>query len=152
MAQGKFMSEMHLRQPGFAYSACGPFTKNKTIQKFKATGDSRYRNELNKACFQHDMAYVDLKTCQEEWHLTKYCDKTFKIASNPKYDGYHELASLVYKCSDKAGDTSPRIETVISESQELASKLASPSENLKGVKCTHLIIELGFGVLVLQTC
>ena len=38
------MSEMHLRQPGFTYSACGPFTKNKEkIQKFKKTGDSRYR-------------------------------------------------------------------------------------------------------------
>ena len=34
------MSEMHLRQPGFRYSACGPFTKTKEIlQKFKETGD-----------------------------------------------------------------------------------------------------------------
>ena len=56
----KFMSEMNLRQPGFTYSACGPFTKNKDrIQKFKETGDSGhiYQNELDKACFQHDMAY-----------------------------------------------------------------------------------------------
>ena len=38
----KFMPEMHLRQPGLTYSACGPFTKNKErIQKFKETGDSR---------------------------------------------------------------------------------------------------------------
>ena len=53
------MPEMHLRQPRFTYSACGPFPKNKErIQKFKATEDSRYiyKNELNKACFQHDMA------------------------------------------------------------------------------------------------
>ena len=53
------MPEMHLKQPGFTYSACGPFTKNKErIQKFKATEDSRYiyKNELIKACFQHDMA------------------------------------------------------------------------------------------------
>ena len=58
------MSEMHLRQPGFTYSAGGPFTKNnKRIQKFKQTGDSRYiyRNELDKACFQLDMAYGDFK-------------------------------------------------------------------------------------------
>ena len=51
----KCMPEMHLRQSGFTYSACGPFTKNKErIQKFKETGDSRYiyRNELDKACFQ----------------------------------------------------------------------------------------------------
>ena len=56
----KFMPEMHLRQPGFTYSACDPFTKNKQrIEKFMQTGntDFIYRNELDKACFQHDMAY-----------------------------------------------------------------------------------------------
>ena len=60
----KFMSEMHLRQPGFTYSAWGQFTKSKErIQKFKETGDSRYiyQNELDKACFQHDMVYGDFK-------------------------------------------------------------------------------------------
>ena len=54
------MPEMHLRQPGFTYSACGPFTKNKErIKKFKETGYSRhiYQKEPDKACFQHDMAY-----------------------------------------------------------------------------------------------
>ena len=58
------MSEMHLKQPGFTYSACGPFTKNKErIQKFKETGDTSYiyKNELDKACFQHYMAYGDFK-------------------------------------------------------------------------------------------
>ena len=60
LAGDKFMLEMHLRQPGFTYSACEPFTKNKErIEKFKQTGntDLIYRNELNKACFQHDMTY-----------------------------------------------------------------------------------------------
>ena len=59
LAEDKFMSEMHLRQPGFTYSACGPFTKNKQrIQKFMQTGYTNYiyKNELDKACFQH-MAY-----------------------------------------------------------------------------------------------
>ena len=54
LAGNKFMLEMPLRQPGFTYSACGPFTKSKErIQKFKETGDSRYiyQNELDKACF-----------------------------------------------------------------------------------------------------
>ena len=58
------MPEMNLRQPRFRYSACGLFTKNKEqIKKFKETGDSRYiyQNELDKACFQHDMAYGDFK-------------------------------------------------------------------------------------------
>ena len=60
----KFMPEMNLRQPRFTYSACGPFTKTKErIQKFKQTGDSRYiyRNQLDKACFQHYMAFGDFK-------------------------------------------------------------------------------------------
>ena len=57
------MPEMHLKQSGFTYSACGPFTKNKKgIQNFKETGDTSYiyKNELDKVCFQHDMAYGDL--------------------------------------------------------------------------------------------
>ena len=55
---------MHLRQPGFTYSACGPFTKNKErMGNFIETGDSRYiyQNKLDTACFQHDMAYGDFK-------------------------------------------------------------------------------------------
>ena len=56
----KFMPEMHLRQPGFTYSACDPFTKHKErIKKFNQTGDTCY--DLDKACFQHDSAYADNK-------------------------------------------------------------------------------------------
>ena len=64
LAGDKFMPEIHLREPGFTQSACKTFTKNiEKIQKFKETGDSRhiYQNELDKACFQHDMAYGDFK-------------------------------------------------------------------------------------------
>ena len=64
LAGDKFMPEILLRQPGFTYSACGPLTKTKKeYQKFKETGDSQYiyRNELDKACFQHEMAYGDFK-------------------------------------------------------------------------------------------
>ena len=60
----KFMPEMHSRQLGFTYSACGPFTKNKQrIKKFTETGDTNCidRNELDKACLQHVMAYGDFK-------------------------------------------------------------------------------------------
>ena len=55
---------MHLKQPECTYSACGPFTKNKErIQKFKETGDTNYiyKNKLDKAWFQYDMAYGDFK-------------------------------------------------------------------------------------------
>ena len=64
----KFMPEMHLKQPGFTYGACGTFAKNKErIQKFKETGDTNYiyKNELGKPCFQHDMAYGDFKDLAE---------------------------------------------------------------------------------------
>ena len=64
LAGDKFMPEMHLRQPQFTYRTSGPFTKNKErIQKFTETGDTKctYRNELDKTCFQHDMAYGDYK-------------------------------------------------------------------------------------------
>ena len=96
------MSQMHLRQPGFTYSTCGPFTKNKErIQKFKETGDSRYiyQNELDKACFQHDMAYGDFKDLTRRTASDKILrDKAFNIAKNPKYDGYQRgFASIVYK-------------------------------------------------------
>ena len=60
----EFMPEMHLKQPGFTYSACDPFTKNKErIEKFMQTGntDFIYRNELDKAYFQHDIAYGKTK-------------------------------------------------------------------------------------------
>ena len=60
LAGDKLMCEMHLKQAGFTYSACSPFTKNKErIQKFIQTGnkDYIYMNDLDKTCFQHNMAY-----------------------------------------------------------------------------------------------
>ena len=75
LAGDKLMLEMHLKQPGFAYSACGTFTKNKErIQTFKEAGNSRYiyRNELDKACFQHDITYGDFKDLKTEQLLIKF--------------------------------------------------------------------------------
>ena len=76
LAGDKFMVKMHLRQSGFVYSACGPFTKSKErIQKFKETGGSRYvyQNELDKACFKHGMAYGDFKNLTRRTASDKYC-------------------------------------------------------------------------------
>ena len=89
-----FMPEVHLKQVGFTYSACGPFTKNKErIEKFMQTGNTNfiYKNELDKACFQHDMAYGKSKDLVKRTQSDKVLkDKTFKIASDPKYDGYQK--------------------------------------------------------------
>ena len=82
MARDKFMPQMHLKQPGFMYSVCGPFTKNKErIQKSKETGDTSYiyKNELDKACFQHGMAYGDFKDLKRRTFSDKVLrDKVFK--------------------------------------------------------------------------
>ena len=106
LAGDKFMPEMHLKQPRFNYSACRPFTKNKErVQKLNETGntDHIYKNELDGACFQHDMAYRDFKDLEKRTFADKLLrDKAFKIASNQKYDGNQtELASIVYKFFDK---------------------------------------------------
>ena len=98
----KFMSEMHLRQPGFTYTACGPFTKKKErIQKLKERGDSRYicQNELDKVCFQHDTTYEDFKNLTRRTASEKILhDKAFNIAKNPNNDGYQlRIVSMVYK-------------------------------------------------------
>ena len=103
LAGDKFMPEMHLK-PGFTYN--GPFTKNKgRIEKFLQTGNTNfiYRYELDKACFQHDMAYGKLKDLAKRTQSDKVLrDKAFKIASDPKYDGYQRgLTSMVYKFFDK---------------------------------------------------
>ena len=83
LAGNKFLPEMHLKQPAFTYSACGPFTKNKErIQKFKEAGDTSYiyENELDKACFQHDMAYRDFKHLKRRTASDKILrDKILKI-------------------------------------------------------------------------
>ena len=63
------MPEMHLRQPQCTYSACGPLNKHKQrIQKFMETGDTNYiyKNELDKACFPHDVHLLIVKTLQKE--------------------------------------------------------------------------------------
>ena len=100
------MPQMHLKQPGFTYSACGPFTKNKErIEKFMQTGNTNfiYKNELGKACFQHDMAYGKSKDLVKRNQSEKVLrNKAFRIGSDPKYDGYQRgLASMVYKFFDK---------------------------------------------------
>ena len=106
LVEDKYMPEMHLKQPGFTYSACGPFTKNKErIEKFMQTGDTNfiYKNELDKACFQYDIGNGKTKDLVKRTQSDKVLkDKYFKIASDLKYDGYQRgLASMVYKFFDK---------------------------------------------------
>ena len=120
---------MHLRQPQFVYSACGPFTKNKErIQKIKETGDTShiYKNELDKACFQHDMAYGGFKDLPKRMAADKVLrDKAFKIATDQKYDRYQRgLASIVYKFFDKKSQGSGLANN--NQNIQLANELHKP--------------------------
>ena len=141
LAGDKFMPEMHLRQPQFTYSACGPFTKQKErIQKFKETGDTNYiyKNELDKSCLAHDAAYSDSKNLIKTTFADKILkNRAFNIAKDPKYDGYQRgLASMVYKfCDSKvaspdkksSGSGAKHINTKITpQNQQLAEGLHKP--------------------------
>ena len=134
LAGDKFIPEMHLRQPQFIYSACGPFTKHKQkIQKFKETGNTNYiyENELDKACFAHDSAYSHSKDSIKKTVADKILrNKAFNIAKDPKYDGYQRgLASMVYKFFDKKfkGRDAKHVNTkLIHQNEQLADELHKP--------------------------
>ena len=77
-----------------------PLQKTERIQKFKETWDIDYiyKNDLDKTCFQPDMAYGDFKDLARRTASDKFLrDKTFNIDKNPKNDGYQKLAEELYK-------------------------------------------------------
>ena len=92
------MPEMYLKQPGFTYSACGQFTTNKErIEKFMGTGNTDFihKNELDKACFQHNMAYGKSKDLAKRTQSDKVLrDKALKRASDPNYEGLAKRISI----------------------------------------------------------
>ena len=97
----KFMPELHLKQPGFTYCACGPFTKHcERIQEFRETGNLKHlhRNELGKAFFVHDAAYSDSKNLAKITISDKILkDRAGEITRNHNYDGYQRaLASMFF--------------------------------------------------------
>ena len=108
MTGDKFMPELHLKQPGFTYSVCGPFAENvERIQKLWQTGNLKhlYRSELDEACLAHDAIYSDsddlAKTAISEKILK---DRAYEIAKNSGYDEHQRaLASMVNKLFRKKG-------------------------------------------------
>ena len=145
------MPEMHLKQPGFTYSACGPFIKNRErIQKFKEKGNTKsiYKNELDKASFQHNMASEHFKDLVRRTAADKFLrDKAFNITKDPKYDGYQRgLASMVYKLFNKK--TSGSGIKSMPQNQQLAEELHKPIiRKLKKEKCIHHLKTI-IGVLI----
>ena len=124
-----FLPELHLRQPGFTYDACGPFTKHRErIQKFRETGDLRhiYKDEFDETCFAHDAA--DSKCLAKRAISDKILtDRAYEIAINPQYSGYQrELASMMYVFFDK--------KTQLGASVNDLSKMRSLSSFNHGIK------------------
>ena len=80
------------------------------MEKFMETGNTNFihKNELDKTCFQHDMAYGKSKDLVKRTQSNKVLkNKAFKIASDPKYEGYQRgLASMFYKLFDKKSSRS----------------------------------------------
>ena len=143
----KFMPRLDLKQPGFTYSACGPFTKNKEIiEKFMQTAntDFIYRNELDKACFQHDMAYGKSKDLVKRTQSDKVLrDKAFKIASNPKYDGYQRESASSFLIESLV-----EVVLLLNQIINLQMNFLNRSlENLRHEKFIHLLGTI-FGVLI----
>ena len=129
------MPKMHLKQPQFTYNACGSFTKNK--ERIQETGDISYiyKNELEKTCFQHDMAYGDFEDLKRRTASDKVLrDKAFNIAKNLKYDGYQRgIASMFYKSFDKRSAlltsksaSSGDVNTEVKHTKQLAEELYKP--------------------------
>ena len=152
LAGDKFIPEMHLKQPGFTYSACGPFTRKKQrIQKFKETGYTSYiyKYELDKACFQHDMAYRDFKDLKGRTTSEKVLRyKAFNIAKNAKYDGYQRgLAFMVHIFLDKKSKCGG-INTTLELDEQLAKELHKPI--IRNLEKEQFILDLEIisGVLI----
>ena len=145
LAGDKFMPEIHLRQPQFTYSACGPFTKHKQrIQKFKETGDTNYiyKNELDKACFAHDAAYSESKDLTKRTVVDKILrNRAFNIAKDQNYDGYQRgLASMVYKFFDKKskGSGAKHVNTKLAtQNQQLSEEVLKPIIRKFGKRKVH---------------
>ena len=148
------MADMHLKQPGFTYSACSAFTKSKErIEKFMQTGNTNfvYKNKLDKPCFQHNMVYGKSEDLAKRTQSDKVLrDKAFKIASDPKYDGYQRgLASMVYKFFDKKSKGSG----IINEpNYQLANELHKPIIRKFKKRKVYSFLETIFGVLIQLIC
>ena len=121
----EFMPELYLKQPGFTYSTCGPFTKHcERTQKVRETGNLKhfYRNELAKACFAHDAPYSDSKDLSKRTtdKILKY--NAYEIARNRNYDGYQRALAIIITCKFFDKKTGSGISVI----EQLAEELLKP--------------------------
>ena len=124
LAGDKCMAEMHLN-PGSLIVLVGHLLK--TRKEFKNLKKYIYKNELDKVCFQHDMAHGDFKDLKRRTYFDKVLrDKAFNIAKCPKYDGYQRgLASIVYNFFDKKS-AGGGVHIPLKFNEQLAKELHKP--------------------------
>ena len=98
LPKDKVMQELHLKQPGFIYSACCPYTKHREwIERFRETRNLKhlYRNHLEEACFAHDAPYSDSKDLAKRTMPDNILqDRAYEIARNGKYDVYKKVLEV----------------------------------------------------------
>ena len=153
-----FMLEMNLKQPGFTYSACGSFTKNKErIQKLKKQERQAIFTKIDLIRLVFNMIWLMeiLKIQQEEQLLIKR-DKTFNIATNPKYDGYQRgLSSMVYKFFDrksKSGGVNIPLEFNELNNEKSAKELHKPIIRKFKIRTVYSRYKDNIWVLIQQIC
>ena len=131
------------------------FKNKERIQKFREKGDTNhiYKNELDKDCSQHDMAYGDFKKLARRTASDKTLrDKAFNIAKNPKHDGYQRgLASMIYKFFDKKSKESG-VNIPSEFNEQLAEELHKPIIRKFKKEQFNQDLKTIFGVLILQIC
>ena len=133
----KFMPEMHLKQPDFTYCPWTLFTKNKErIEKLMQAGNTEYicKNDLDKACFQHDMAYVKFKDLNKRIQSDKFLrDKVFEIAINPKYDRYRRGSGIKNKIKENQQVTNVLHKPIIRNVKKRKEKFIHHLKTIFGV-------------------
>ena len=101
LAGDKLMPEMHVKQPGFIYSVCGPFTKIKKELKSlcKMQVQTLFtKMNLIKLVFSMIWLMENQKIQKKRTQSDKVLrEKAWKIASDPKYDGYQKEIASVFK-------------------------------------------------------
>ena len=119
LIRDKSMPKLHLRQKEFTFSASGSFAKyREKIQSIKETSNLKYifKNELDKTCFSHDVAYADKDVAKRTVSEKILKDRTYDISWNPKYDGYQRgLVTMVYRFFDKKTRSRPNINEVLAQ-------------------------------------
>ena len=135
------MPEMHLRQIGFKCSACGPFTKIKErIKKIKETEDLRYiyQNKLDKAYFQNDMVYGDLKDINRRAFSDKVLlDKDFKYCYRSRIWWISTLELLKFFDKKKTSGSGIKNESITNK--EFAKEIHKPIIRKFNKRKVHLL-------------